>query len=400
MMNLMDDDKSDGNEFTSLSIDYQHQQEQQQYNNKHDNSLITLPSKSSNTSRLFYSLYINNITLFNITNNNNNIQSIILKTVNSYDYGYPKLKHLNIIKEYITNDINKFEEILIIFNALTNWKDNKIISCKILIVILILMQRSNISIINSSVFSSLNHYLILMKEYWLPIDKFLYLFCIILHQRLLFLYDNYEYNEHFNISKMSYNGSCLPSFNYISILSILSRLLSIQNNLINILHLTIKLNPLQQHQSSQNSNCSSHNDSSGKGNIDTINITKKEIITYQSSLTNLFEEANCIYIANYHIFLYIYNIQHDNNNDNNNDNNTNNSVNNDNDNDNLFSTTNITIITLREQFDEQFLNLRFIYCDLMNTDVNNKQYLGRFPESNPLLLLQQQMKKKNNNFKK
>ena len=37
----------------------------------------------------------------------------------------------------------------------------------------------------------------------------------------------------------------------------------------------------------------------------------------------------------------------------------------------------------------------------MNTDVNNKQYLCRFPESNPLLVvLQQQMNKKNNNFKK
>lgn len=389
-MNLIDDDKSDGNEFTSLSIDYQHQQEQQQYNHNPDKSLIILPSKSSNTSRLFYSMYINNITLFNITNNNT-IQSIILKTVNSYDYGYPKLKHLNIIKEYITNDINKFEEILIIFNALTNWKDNKIISCKILIVILILMQRSNVSIVNSSVYSSLNHYLNLMKEYWFPIDKFLYLFCIILHQRLLFLYDNYEYNEHFNISKMSYNGSCLPSFNYISILSILSRLLSIQNNLINILKLTTKLNPLQQHNSCNSTNNNSSS-SSGKGNSDTITLTKKEIITYQSSLTNLFEDANCIYIANYHMFLYIYDIQHDNISTNNN----NNIVSNNNDNDNSFSTTNITIITLREQFDEQFLNLRFIYCDLTNTDVNNKQYLGRFPESNPLLL-QQQMKKKNNN---
>jgi hypothetical protein len=382
MMNLMDDDKSDGNEFTSLSIDYQHQQEQQQYNHHHDNSLIALPSKSSNTSRLFYSLHINNITLFNITGKNT-IQSIILKTVNSYDYGYPKLKHLNIIKEYITNDINKFEEILIIFNALTNWKDNKIVSCKILIVILILMQRSNISFINSSVYSSLNHYLILMKDYWFPADKFLYLFCLILHQRLLFLYDNYEYNEHFNISKMSYNGSCLPSFNSASILSILSRLLSIQNNLICILNFTTKLNFLHQHNSSNSNN--GNNNSNSNGNNDANNLTRKEIITYQSSLTNLFEEANCIYIANYHIFLYIYNIQ--NHNDNNNNNNANN------DNDNSFSTTNITVITLREQFDEQFLNLRFIYCDLMNTDVNNKQYLGRFPESNPLLLLQQQKKK-------
>ena len=384
----MDDDKSDGNEFTSLSIDYLHQQEQQQYNHHHDNSLTILPSKSSNTSRLFYSLHINNITLFNVTSNNT-IQSIVLKTVNSYDYGYPKLKHLNIIKEYINNDINKFEEILIIFNALTNWKDNKIVSSKILIVILVLMQRSNISFINSSVYSSLNHYLILMKEYWFSIDKFLYLFCIILHQRLSFLYDNYEYNEHFNISKMSYNGSCLPSFNYISILSILSRLLSIQNNLISILNLTTKLNLLQHNSCNTNNSNNNFNNSSSSStstssyNNDTNNLTRKEIITYQSSLTNLFEEANCIYIANYHIFLYIYNIQHKDN--------YNNAIN---DNDNSFSTTNITIITLREQFDEQFLNLRFIYCDLMNTDVNNKQYLGRFPESNPLLLLLQQQKKK------
>jgi hypothetical protein len=220
-----------------------------------------------------------------------------------------------------------------------------------------------------------------MKEYWFPLDKFLYLFCIVLHQRLLFLYDNYEYNEHFNISKMSYNGSCLPSFNSISILSILSRLLSIQNNLICILNLTTKLNLLQH--SSSNSNNDNNNNNNSSHNIDTNNLTRKEIITYQSSLTNLFEEANCIYIANYHIFLYIYNIQHKNN--------YNNAIN---DNDNSFSTTNITIITLREQFDEQFLNLRFIYCDLMNTDVNNKQYLGRFPESNPLLLLLQQQKKK------
>ena len=342
MMNLIDD-KSDGNEFSSLSVDYQHQQG--------DQLNISTPSKASTSSRLLYSVYINNA-VFGTTASS--LQSIAMKAVNSYDYGYPKLKHMNILRQYVEASPQKFDDILITFHALTNWKNSKIVSCKILIVILVLMQRG--PPIDSLVIPSLSQFLIIMREYWLPVDNYLHQFSMILHQRLLFLNDHHEYSDHFNISKMSYNGLSLPSFDNISILSILSRLLSIQNNLINLLHVTIKYNLYHPHSYSS----SSSNSNSTNTNNNNHNLTKNEKLTYQSSLTILFEEANCIYIANYHMLLCIYK-----------------------DNNSIF--TNTVTITLREQFDEQFNSLRFIYCDLMNTDVNNKQYLGRFPESNPLL---------------
>lgn len=290
-----------------------------------------LQNKSSDvSSRILYSLHISS-SLFGISNNNS-IQSVSIKTVDSYECGYPKLKHLTTLKQTIENDSSKLEEIVISLNALSSWEKSRITSCKILIVLLVLMQRG--PPISPSIFNSVHQFLVNIKEYWHSTDSYLHQFSQILQQRLVFLADHSEFSKHFNISKMSYNGMTLPTLDETSILCILSRLLSMQSYLISILNQTIKYN-------SNNSK-----------------LSKKEILTYQSSLTNLFEEANCIYIANLHILLYIYNHNQ------------------------IFSE--IVITTLRNQFDEQFTGLRFIYCDLMNTDVNQYQYLGRFPDVNPL----------------
>lgn len=275
------------------------------------------------------------------------LQATTLKAVSS-EKGLPRQKHVTSLIETLTMDQLKTDEIVLCCHALSHWEKKKIVSCKILILLIILMQ-AGFSSIQSS-YESVNSLLVSIRDKWSSSDTFLAQLAVVVSQRLNFLLDNAEFSLHFTLSSTSYNGQSLPTIDTPTSLVLLSRLLSCLERLINVINIPLRFE--------------TRNDL----------LTKNELSTYRSALWVLFADAHCFYVATHHILLYIYNHRDE------------------------YSVD--TVNVMRNQFDLQFISLRHIYNSLQQqqryqqNDNNSSSsssdqglemtQLPRFPESNPL----------------
>jgi hypothetical protein len=208
-------------------------------------------------------------------------QLSILKATSAIP-GLPKQKHINYLLEMVSQNDTEFENILINMNSITDWEDSKIVSCKVLTSILLILQ-NGISCELAKSLEALNFILIKIRDYWASEDVFLSHFSTFLIQKGNFLAENQEFCIHFNINTLSSTGLSLPDFSNKPVLSITSILLCIQDNVISIMSTASKESVLDS------------------------TITKTERETYSASLTPLMEEAYSNYIAICKLLEYMMN---------------------------------------------------------------------------------------------
>ena len=197
-------------------------------------------------------------------------QKAALKAV-SREAGCPKAKHVSVLKEFIQNDYNKFEEFVVVCHALSPWSEKVTTCCKAIVAILVLLQTG--PPVSDHAYEFVNHYLASIRDEWAKRDMFLYQFSLVLTQRLSFLQEHGAFKGHFNLSTMSSNGLSLPQLDTHSSVSVLSQLLSYQGMLLNLINQGIK-----NQQSSEY-------------------LRQKERETVKSALFPLYEDAYCTYVA-------------------------------------------------------------------------------------------------------
>ncbi len=186
--------------------------------------------------------------------------------------GLPKKKHVIKLMETLAVDLNKWEEILLNMDALSSWSTDKIVTCKVFVTILQLLQCGPTLIGMDS--TPLKVLTTSIQDHWVETDNFLFEFGLFLNQRISFLEENPNYHQHFNHNTMSSNGLSLPPSEIGTVLPIVSRLLSVQGKLVNVLKLPF-----------------SHE------RDNTSPLRRNELFTYKCALSVLYEDAYVIHVA-------------------------------------------------------------------------------------------------------
>lgn len=198
-------------------------------------------------------------------------QQASLKAVNKREAGWPKAKHMSILKDFIHKDFQKFEEFVVTCHALSPWAEKVTTCCKAMISILVLMQTG--PPVSDATFEAINHFLTSIRDTWAMKDMFLSQFAVVLIQRLGFLQEHAEFKSHFSLVSTTSNGQSLPRLDSHSSVSVLSQLLSYQSMLLNLINLGLK----------------------NQRNVGYMRAKERE--TIKCSLFALYEDSFCTYVA-------------------------------------------------------------------------------------------------------
>eukprot|EP01038_Epipyxis_sp_PR26KG_P008103 gene8103-10974_t len=202
---------------------------------------------------------------------NDPIQVACIKAA-SYEEGLPKLKHINTLIQFIQEDDNNLMNIMINFSALVNWKESIISSCKILISIVIILQRC----IKTSIYVGFDSILSLLHEMRDNISNNSFLNGLVLYliQKIQMHLQLPNYCIHFNLNSTSSNGLSFAYTEDDNYSTVGSRILSSLEVLIRVMKI-----PLNYDFKSNN------------------NINEEEYITCINSLGILIDDVQILYSA-------------------------------------------------------------------------------------------------------